>query len=138
MSTITPQISKMATIASLKRLPAVTLSALLLDQAADKDPSIAVIDVRDNGKLHPSILGTQKKLTPPGPLQTTLVATSAAPTTSPPVPLTTPCPASYADSQRPKLSSSTARSRSSAGPAPPSSTCGSASDSSDPRRSGRQ
>jgi len=45
----------MATIGTLERVSAATLSKLILaEQAAAKgDPTIAVVDVRDDGSLYP-------------------------------------------------------------------------------------
>jgi Cdc25 family phosphatase len=40
----------MATIGSLQRLSAASLSKLLLAEQAAADPTIAVVDVRDDGR----------------------------------------------------------------------------------------
>lgn len=81
----------MASIATLQRMTAKSLSEKILEEREAKDPTFAIIDVRDDGKAPfcPSFLIARIYLQPRGimnlpDIQTTSGATSSPPPTSPP------------------------------------------------------
>lgn len=111
----------MATVGTLKRLSASSLSALLLAEqaAAAGDPAVAVIDVRDDGRSCPPFPMLLFSTNLPIPsLQIILVGTSRAPNMSPLAPSTHFSPPSSASYKTKRPLSSTARCPSNGGRVP--------------------